>query len=44
MPEIVEVKVSQASCHTGGLKGVSYIIPPIPRCIVKHPRYVLPGL
>lgn len=41
MPEVVEVEVGQASVLTGPLKGVPYIIPPIPGHIVKHPRYVL---
>ncbi|HLA60683.1 MAG TPA: hypothetical protein VK626_00425 [Nitrospiraceae bacterium] len=39
----MEVKVSQACALTGCLKGVSYITPPMPRCIVKDPRQVLPG-
>lgn len=42
MPEIVEMEIGQACAVTGLVKGVPYIIPPIPRCIVKHPRYVLP--
>ena len=41
--EVMEVKVCQAYALTGCLKGVSYITPPMPRCIVKDPRQVLPG-
>lgn len=39
----MEVKVSQACALTGCLKVVSYITPPMPRCIVKDPRQVLPS-
>ena len=42
MPEVVEVEVGQASALTGPLKGVPDVIPPMPYCIVKDPRYVLP--
>ena len=41
MAEVVKVEVRQASAVTGCLKGMPYVIPPMPRCIVKDPRYVL---
>ncbi len=41
MPEVMEVKVSQACARTGCLEGVPYITPPMPRCIVKDPRDIV---
>jgi hypothetical protein len=43
MAEVVEVEVGQARALTGPVKGVPYVIPPMPRWIVKDPWYVLPG-
>ena len=42
MPEIVEMEIGQSSALTSPFKGVPYVIPSMPCCIVKDPRYLLP--
>ncbi len=43
MSEVMKMEVRQSNAVTSHIKVVPYIIPPIPRCIVEHPRHVEPS-